>query len=361
MRVRITIIGGVAATEPIPTIAWLRPDQVPLVRAVSMQAGLHITGVGSPDPLQTGAVAQEFDAEPLNDLRGAIATANEGLVLIAAPGSFGARSQEGGVGTRLDAEELDAAEQRGVRVVSFEPIPASLTQLVEAGSKPSEGRAAVQRGLWCAACLQSRHLSAVIEARELLETFGPVRAMRVECLGTPAEGSLGARLLDAMDLVHLFLGEPEQVHAAHTSASAARGVHQAPSDSLRFLHGDMVISCRFGDNRAASALVSNQAGVFGMSVTLIGQGGRIILSEGTLTWVGVDGRDAAEHGSEKNPLDAVSLITRQLMDRKTRSGKLGPMAFARVMGMAQAAVLSARTGEPESPGTMLTIAGVMDA
>ncbi|MFO0492884.1 MAG: hypothetical protein ACK51T_10690, partial [bacterium] len=74
--------------RPTPTIAWLTPDQVGAVRHLAETANLEITHAGCPEPTLGTAVAQALNVPAATDLRAAIATATEGLVLIASPGAF---------------------------------------------------------------------------------------------------------------------------------------------------------------------------------------------------------------------------------------------------------------------------------
>ncbi|MBY0308104.1 MAG: hypothetical protein K2Q09_05125, partial [Phycisphaerales bacterium] len=244
-----------------PALLWHHPAQTDLLRGVVRRAGLYVRGVGSPDATAASALALEWggtdeQVEPLTDLRAALATAQRGtVVLIADPGAFGAPSPRGVSpdATRLDVEELDNAHARGVKVVSLEPLPAALMQIAAAGEKRGpHDPAAHGAGEWAMLAPLSRFRRPVRELRELLPTLGHVRSLSVHAVGTPAHGSLGARLFDAADLALTLMGTPETAHAVFTTPASARGAHAAPppADHLRALDGDLAATLRYDANRS---------------------------------------------------------------------------------------------------------------
>ena len=68
------------------------------------------------------------------------------------------------------------------------------------------------------------------DAAEVLENFRDPSAVLVESLCGPHEGSLGARLFDALDMVQSLAGEAETVSASFTPAFS--GAPAAPWESL---------------------------------------------------------------------------------------------------------------------------------
>jgi len=370
---------------PVPepsrrTILWQTQAQTGLLRRLARAAGLDVIAVGSPDATQASAIASEWggDTQPLSDLRAAVATAPRGtLVLIADPGAFGSPAPPASdrASTRLDVEELDNADERGVKIASLEPIPAALTQFAEAGVKAAAGGAGVEAGAgmgrgndWALLAPLSRFTRPVQELCELLPTIGAPRTLAVHALGTPAHGSLGARLFDAADLVLLLMGPalPEGVHAVFTTPTAAgggaRGIHAAPPppDHIRGLDGDLSASLRFDRNRAATITASNRAGSHNLSLTLLTDQATATVRAGRLTvhhhGEGVIPIAPAARPDEDPFVDALATqLTRYL---ESGVGLAGQVDFAATLALCQAALLSARTGEPESPATMLKLAGL---
>jgi hypothetical protein len=375
----------VPESPPRRTILWHNAAQTGLLRRLARRSQLDVVAVGSPDATQSSALAKEWgsggaETQPLNDLRAALATAQRGtLVLIADPGSFGspAPASSDRASTRLDVEELDNAEERGVKIATFEPIPAALTQMAEAGVKVAAvagGPDAVASpgtgggGDWALLAPLSRFSRPVQELIEAMPTLGPLRALTIHSFGTAAHGSLGPRLFDAADLALLLMGPalPEGVHAVFTAPASAganaRGIHAAPPppDHIRSLDGDLSASLRFDRNRAATITASNRAGSHTLAVTL--------LTDLATATIQADRLTIHHHGDGVIPvapaarpdadpfIDALSTQLTRYLDSGV--GLAGQVDFAATLALCQAALLSARTGEPESPATMLRLAGL---
>ncbi|MFT3684170.1 MAG: hypothetical protein QM783_04450 [Phycisphaerales bacterium] len=312
---------------------------------------------------------REWGAEPLTDLRAALATAERGtVVLIADPGQFGAPSPRGvsSDSTRLDVEELDTAHERGVKIVSLEPLPAALTQLAGAGVKVasggSGGASSHNGGEWATLAPLSRYRRPLRKLRELLPSLGHARTLSIQTLGTPAHGSLGARLFDAADIAITLLGQPESVHAVFTTPQVTRGVHAAPPapDHLRGLDGDLTATLRYDGNRSATITASNRAAHPSLCLTLLAAEASATVTDDRLTV-----SHTREHAGDRDApypdperAFAEALATQLSGYLASGVGLAGEVDFAATLALAQAALLSARTGEPESPAIMLKLAGL---
>lgn len=388
-----------------PTLVWLDPEQLPLVRMVAERIALPIIAAGSPTRGRSREVAEALaesqgaEVEPMDDLRAALARVQGGAVWIAAAGTFGTDagggSGGGGGGGGGDLEALRACRARGVRIATMEPIPASALEL--AAHAPAEDAGAPELVRFIPRTRLSR---AVLEAAEVLDAFGAVRTVALEGWSGRGEGSLGARLLDAMDVVLWLLGEPEAIDAAYMwpgkgvresgrgvavdggpdgdavpmAAAGAGGVHLLPAETLRGLHGDMTLNCRFADGRGAAVVISDQAGRWNRSLMLVGPGGRIRVYDDGFEWVAPDGArvDASRALGTGRATDAVgsaaggaapgrsAAVIGEALERYLggREGTVPPLDGPRVLAMAGAALLSARTGEGESPATIARMAAL---
>ena len=335
-----------APTPPRRVIVWAEPHQIPLVRAVAASAGFRIVGAGSPAKGQTGLLAAELAADPVDDLRQALTEADADLVWLAASGDFGAAPE--------DARAVMAARARALRVASLEPFPARALDLPNAGwttsDTPAQPIAAVRFvGL-------ARATRAYLDAAEPLAAFGQPRTVLVETLAPPAYGTLGARLLSAIDLILALLGEPETIDAAYTAPKHAAGLHALPGETLHDLHGDLVATLRFPDGRAASITASNHAARWDQTVTLLSAQGRIRLHDDAFTWLGHDGAVRDEllpppaTRAEPRGIATVAAELARLLDPSLPDP--GPTPIPDILAVAHAALLSARTGQPESPTTI---------
>lgn len=345
-------------------IVWLTPGQVPLAREGARAAELRVIGAGSPERGRSTAVAADLagaDGASLDDLRATIAGADADVFWILSPGGFGSGGE--------DAAALLAAHERGARVVSLEPMPALATDL---GSRA-----------WTDGLVRAVDIPAIAPdwpgpPQEVLASVGPARTVALEWWSTPEEGTLAARLFGAMELVLRLMGEPESVDAAYAGPEQGRAVHALPGESLRGLRGDLTANLRFSEGRAGTLALSDRGGAWSRSVSLLGPGGRVRVRDEVLEWIGMDGapveeagkearrgsrkgrrvaEDAAEEGSGANS-GAIRLISRGLARALSDRAGGPPRDTRTVLAMCHAALLSARTGQCESPATIKRIAGV---
>jgi hypothetical protein len=346
------------------TIAWLNPEQVDLVRQIADAAGLEIVGTGGPATGKgSGAgasAARDLGATHLTDLRDALTNAHADLLFITDPGDF-ARG-----GEKDDAASILAARQRGLRIAALEPIPAAALDLASGGWLSGTG---AQRPIDAVHfCPLTRHNKAYRAAADALGEFGPPAALAVESWRTSTQGSLGASLFAAMDLILALMGEPQIIDAAHAPTAPTGGSSfTAPGETLRHLHGTLTANLRFPDGRIASLIASDCAGRWNRAATLIGPGGRLRVMDDDFAWIAPDGTILDPHaagsvGDDTHAQDpdarAVAAIADQL-ERILDDARPDPAPtdHAAVLALAHAALLSARTGHPESPATVRLMAG----
>jgi hypothetical protein len=201
-------------------------------------------------------------------------------------------------------------------------------------------------------------------AGDVLGQVGTVHTMAVEfCCGT-GEGTLGARLFDAIELATNVLGEPDVVDAVYVWPGRGRVVHPTPGDSLHGLCGAMTINLRFSDGRGASVVCADGsvgAGRWSRRATMIGERGRLCVGDTGFEFVGADGAtiDRSEgvikRGWMAEAADVFAEAITRVVDPHA-DGRDRPTDWARVLSVAGAALLSARTGEPESPATIMRMA-----
>jgi len=361
-------------SDPTNALVWLSEGQRPLARALAALANLSITHVGSPDASAGAHFAQAMAATHATDLRAAVVSAPCKLALILDPGSFASSDT-------ADKQALLEARDRGTTVITLEPMPASLADL---------GSENVGPGAWARLCPLSRLTRPVREALDMLPAFGTLRSASITLCGSQNEGSLGFRLLDAMDLLLRFFDATETIDATYSAPSAPPGaanpsaLRAVPGESLRTrgpLHGDLSLAVRFGGGRGASVLLSDQTASAMASgpaehhraITLLGAGGMIVVTPKTCQWTDPAGKIVDK--SRPRPLgsglarsleleEPISLTAyemaaqiRALLDGDELAPG-SPAEFARALALAQTALLSSRTAEGESPETLQRIAGV---
>jgi len=282
-------------------------------------------------------------AEPVGDLSRTLRLATDADVLLAArPEPETVEWLE----SRGSAADL---KRRGVRVVSFEPLPAS------AMSHMLHDEADAQALLTLAPHLRDAPLGASL--RDALRTFGPVQTALFSARGDAAFGSLGAKLLDALDLLTDVLGEPELVDCAVASPAAASSVRAAPPDDLSLLTGSLTAHLRFESEASAVLSLSDQAGRWFRGLSLSGPAGLIRFDDHGFEWIGPGG-DTVEKTDRAETGDLLDELADQAVAAFDRDEPPSAGARARALATAGAAVLSARTGQPESPATVRRMASL---
>lgn len=328
------------------TIAWLNPRQVPLIAAIADAAGLELIGAGGPKKGRTTAIAQDLGVEHVDDLRAVLATADADLVLIADPGDFATGD------SRDDAAVIHEARQRGLLIATLEPIPPTALDLAAGGWLAGTGRSRPIDAI--NVCPLARHSGAFQSAAEAIRHFSPCHALAIESWRTPVEGSLGAALFAAADLVLNLMGEPESIDAAYTDPA---GSSTTPGETLRGLHGVLTANLRFAHGRIGSLIVGDNAARWNHSATLLGEAGRLCIRDDGFEWIEPGGttHERDSHGS--TPPTAAHAIAGQLMRiLDPATPEPAPTDHAAILALAHAAVLSARTGHPESPATVRQMA-----
>ena len=373
-------------------IAFLDPVHVELVRVIAAAANIDIIGAGSPTKGQSGTVAADLGCETTDDLRAALAERVCDAFLIVASGDFGSVSNAAGT----DARAVLAAHARGIKIASFEPIPGSALDARGAWSESQSGAIAahVPRLIGL-----PRHSRAMRDAAEPLAQFGRPRFLHAESLGRPEEGSLGARMLAVCDLVVSLMGEPETVEAAYVAPSGS--MRGPANNAITTLRGDMCATMRFADGRAAGITASSEGARWNFGCTILGEQGRIRIHHRGFTWRAIDGEARDEmrlpeyddpasriaqpvdneiptaHLFEQDRVEAADPYARaaakELAFRLAHKPSIealseslartldpeipdqGPINVESVLAVVQAAMLSARTGQPEHPQTFRTV------
>ena len=323
-------------------VAWLEPDQVDLVREVAREAGVSIVAAGTPAKGQS--VAGALETEAVDDLRKVLLTTTSRLVLIASPGDFG-RAIE-------DAAAVSSAGLRGVHIVSLVPVPAGAIAATAGGWLDGSPRPLDIIRFVPLATLPG----SIRGGADVLESFGAIRCATIEVLSKSNEALLGAGLMAAMEFAHRLLGEPEGVLATLVAGGGTR--EGAVRDDLRIASGHVLATLRYGDGRSANVLVSDQAGRWNRTATILGPGGRLRIFDDGFEWIDAEGDKVDEsrrrrRGEEPPTPFAVAAIAEQIraiVEGDSGGAPRGDLMAA--LAMTQAGLLSARTGQAESPATI---------
>lgn len=355
-------------------MAWMHPEQTDLIKGVAEAAGLTITHVGDASNSRgRGAdMAAELGAELVDDLRRALTTLDVKAMLLAAT-------------TRAeDARVIQDCAERGVHVITLEPMPGSVLEVLEptaeGASPPSDDGMGLSLGPepvdepvidgvgareWATFVPLLRHTKVMRNANEVIEQLGTLRMVSVQTWSGPGQGSLGARLYDAIECITWLLGRPETIDAALVQASPGTGpAASSNAPTLRGLEGDLTATLRYSGGAAAAIVASSRAGRWSRAVTLVGEQGRVRVYDDGLEWINAEGkiveasRDTtrvrgAQQG-EPTLAPAVRAIGEQIARvLDTNQPATVPTNVMSVLATASAALLSAKTGQGESPDVML--------
>lgn len=336
-------------TTALRTMAvWLEPQHLPLVRETLGLLGVKPVLAGSPTRGQSRTIATELDCASADDLRGVMVEGEAQLVWIVSAGAFGDSAES-------DAQAASAARGRGVHVVTSDALPTSALDAAGPAWAAGEGASSPAQSLRFAPAL--RTCRAVRESAEILAEIGRPRVVFVASLASASESTLGARLFDAAEIVRGFMGEAESVHAAFAPINAPTSTPAPPAESLRGLAGDLSISLRWADGRAASIVASDRACGWQRRVTVIGEKGRLTLTDTDVEWHNAQGQVAEHSRLSKKKGETASPAA---MAYAEAIGRLadpaipddGPSDTLGVLTLCQTILLSARTKQAESLATI---------
>lgn len=327
--------------------AWLRPEQASLVAQIAKHAKMTLSGAGWAELGAAKRAGETMGCDAFDDLRLTLTTSDADALLIA-----GASQRDDAL---ADPELLRQARDRGLRVISMEPIPASAGEHA-AFERVREAGAALVRF-----APSTRALPSYTAAKECLEQVGRPRTLSISMRSGAAHATLAAKLYDSMEVVLDLLGEPDTIDASVAGPASASGLHLAPGASMRELTGDLTANLRYDTNRSACLALSDGAGRWFRGLTLVGAEGCIRLDDGAFELIDARGKTADSSTTERKAnADACAEETARAirLALDPHEAAAPPFDRARVLAMCEAALLSARTGQPESPATLLRMAGV---
>ena len=310
---------------PIHTIAvWADADQEPLLRDVAAHEHLKLVAVGSDGSDDAARLSTALPAPRVENIRKAALLDDLDILWLAAP-------------TTIDPATIKLIRERPLRVLSSHPHPASLGEL----PAQAEDIAAIRF------TPPMRRSEGFRAASDILPDFGIARCVNITMRSGVGQGNLLARLYDAVDVIESLCGQPEAIDAALVSPMP--GV----AESLADLHGHMTINMRFSENRCACVAVSDQAGTWFRGVTVLGDNGCLRISDDGFEWIAADGRQLESHQSAQ-PATLATLITDYMLRLLGRlDTNDAPPDAPKLLAICEAARLSCRTGEGESPRKLL--------
>jgi predicted dehydrogenase len=314
-----------SSTDTPRLIAWAVPDQETLVTDAVREGGFTLVGVGGPVRARTAELAKTLDVEAFADVRQAIQRDDVDLLWVAAP-------------EKLDADARRLIRRLGRRVVSTEPRPVDIADLTR---DPDEAATAVFVPLM-------RRSPGFLRVRDALDEFGPPECVNIAMGCGPGEGTLFARLFDAMDLLDHLAGPAVGVDAAVVPSEG--GV----PESLAALRGHLTANVRLAEGGCVCVSATDRAGSWFRRVTLVGRGGVLHVDDVGYEWTDAEGA-VLEPGREPTRLTAGAIAARHMRRvlERVDAGMDPPPETARLLSLCEAARVSARTGQVVAPERLL--------
>ncbi len=366
------------------------------MRAVVGLAGARITVLGCADDNARPTLAADLGGVPgggghevraLSDLRSMLASAvpADGPIVLFDTGALLKADRAG-----PDAELLRQVRQRGIAVLSLEPLPAAAADLASAATAIAPAAASMPLVLGPAevpvtperdAAMRlvadltwwtglSRHSVGFAEIDELLTTFGPVQAMAVTATASRAEGSLRARLADGLDQLAVVMGQAESVFGVVSK------IHEASQQAS--------VHLRYGNGRSGVVFAALAGGPIQRSAVMIGPSGRLEIASGPagagVVWTdntgkvidqsrkrprrraGDSGVEVPAEGQSKAFSSTIAELLAKQLKRVLETGTTDVLAaggrpdLAGLVATIGAAELSSNTGVAERPAMLLSAA-----
>jgi hypothetical protein len=278
-------------------VAWICPSQETLLRDVAKEAKLKLIAVGSSDKDDAKSLAESLKVERCDDIRILAREYEDALFLIGESGAY-------------EHSLCELLRNRNKPTITTTPLSGDIDLLMhEAGKPPAAKFAPLMR--------RSIGFGQILDETD---QFGIPGAAHCTLLCSPHEGTLWSRLFDAMDFIDHYLGTPDLVHAFHSGGDIP--------DEPNNLRGHMTVQLRFGDQRCASLLLSDQS-----------QWKREVLVLGKDHTLSVDDGESS----------LASLIAAGFDEKQAEHSADAP----RILALCEAARLSCLTGNSEQPSKVL--------
>ena len=171
-------------------IVWARPDQETLLGDAIREAELELLAVGSDTSDGAATLSEAFNVDRLGDLRQVIRRTEVDLLWLASPAP-------------IEEAERRLLREMDILTISSEPRPGDIATIAH---DPDD----VVPDVFMPLMRRSENFQAALQ---VLETHSPPQGIVLSFRSRTGEGTLFARLFDAMDLIDQLCGEVESVSA----------------------------------------------------------------------------------------------------------------------------------------------------
>lgn len=319
---------------------WIDAQRAPLIGTVLDRMGTAIRPIamGGPRSTPVAQLADKFGLSTEDDPR---------KLLINHPAAFVVLASVQGIGR----DTLLHAIGHGAIILTIEPATDALETLTAINGKntaPAAGRFVTLPAFG--------KTPGWTSAADPGEVLGPLRSLSFSSLGNRGECSLFARLFDAWQTILGLTPIPESIDASIVQPG------ELPED-LRDITGHLSAHARNPDGCSVVLQISDHAGAHERQLSILGDQGVLRVTDLSYSLCDSMGKPL-DHKAAPSPSPAsdqlfADLLVKQwarLLDRPESIAPLPPaQSDARVLACCLASLLSARTGQAESPAKLLSL------
>ncbi len=322
-------------------LAWMDSSHAPLLHgALGNGNRFDLIGIGASQRDAARSLSARFDVPCFDDLRQAILHDDAQVLWIVEP-------------LQIEIEERRLIRQRrehsgsGFHCVTCEPVPGLVSEIQR---DPEEAETTKFVPLF-------RRSPGWIAASQMIEQLGAVRSVNAEFRSSHDQGTLFARLFDAMDIITFLAGRADLISARFTGrGGGGNGEGSAPGrppDVLPGMSGTLGFIIHCGEQRIAGGGVSNKAFAWSRRVTIIGESGCLHVTDAGYEWSAANAAatDESRVCDQLSPGELMAGHILRVVEGVDAAEE--PADVAELLSCCEAARLSARTGQSESPGRML--------
>lgn len=318
------------AHTDIELIIWTDNLQAPLAAQIISQLKDRVTilAIGGQRQADVTDLARHFDLPFDDDLRKLMVDyPPTGLLLLSM--------------LNVEMDDLKAAHDAQTSVHTITPVTSTIAKANDITVR-------------CQLLPRFDQCAGWTQAANPLESLGKLDQMHLTNLGKPNDGSLFARLVDSWELILSMKSIPTSVDAVISSSLPI-------PESLKKISGHLAIQARLSNGECVQMMLSDHAAVEQRQMTLLGQEAQLIVNDTQYKLYQPDGR-IIDQWSGDSPMPNFS----ELISEGWFNAMTNPYAQAvdealqvkrrkEALGCAHACLISARTGESETPSKVLEL------
>ncbi|MFI4860188.1 MAG: hypothetical protein ACIAXF_05850 [Phycisphaerales bacterium JB063] len=297
-----------------------------------MGQSIHPIAVGGPRGGAPGGLAKSLNVPGFDDLR---------QMLVERPGTFLLLA----VSQDESPADLAAALAGGTTLLALEPTSTTLAGYAELDRPARNGEdPAIMPGR-LVLLPRFTHSPGFIAAPDPYDILGDRRSLSITTLGGKDDGSLFMRLHDAWATALVFCDLPETIHAS--TAPPAGHTLEGP----RNLAGRVSAHAQCPGGCAVLLFAANQSPAPQHTLTILGDTGQLTVTPTGYQLTRHDGTIEDEKKSTPVPsrIDQSAEQWRRLIDQRASTDEPGTRREQAALACTLATLLSAKTGQPESP------------